>query len=68
MRGALIEAAVGEGITVRERHLALSELQAADEVFVTNAVIGVWPLVALDALRWNIGPFARRAQHWVSQW
>ncbi len=41
----------------------LTDLHRADEVFVSNSVIGVWPLLSLhagnDRIEWSIGPVAR---------
>ena len=37
------------------------ELQNADEVFVTNSLIGIWPVQSLGAWRWDApGPVTRR--------
>ena len=37
-------------------------LEAADEVFLTNSLIGAWPVVALGERTWPVGPVARRVQ------
>ncbi len=68
MRGALIEAFRAEGVRVTERDVDPAELALAREVFLTNALIGAWPVRALAALAWPAGPFARRAQAWVGAW
>ncbi len=41
VRAAVIHAAEMQGVTVIERRLHLGDLAAADEVFITNSVIGV---------------------------
>jgi 4-amino-4-deoxychorismate lyase len=55
MRGQVLRVASQLGIAVRETRLQPDDLVAADEVFLTNAVRGVRPLVALGARRWNVG-------------
>jgi 4-amino-4-deoxychorismate lyase len=44
-------------------YYTLADLHMADEVFVSNSVIGVWPLLSLqsggDRIEWALGPVAR---------
>lgn len=47
-RGSVMELALGAGIAVHEASLTLEDLRVADEAFLTNAVMGVMPLVAVD--------------------
>jgi 4-amino-4-deoxychorismate lyase len=68
IRGALIEAFRAAGLPVTERDLEPRELAAAAEVFLTNALIGVWPVKAIDDLVLTPGPIARRAQAWLAAW
>lgn len=48
----------------------LTDLHMADEVFVSNSVIGVWPLLGLhadnDCIEWDIGPVARECVHYFN--
>lgn len=48
----------------------LADLHTADEVFVSNSVIGVWPLLSLhaghDRIEWAIGPVARDCVHYFN--
>ncbi|MEY4641207.1 MAG: hypothetical protein RLZZ227_1201, partial [Pseudomonadota bacterium] len=48
----------------------LADLHLADEVFVSNSVIGVWPLLSLHAdkaqIGWDIGPVARDCIHYFN--
>ncbi|HXQ30415.1 MAG TPA: aminodeoxychorismate lyase [Steroidobacteraceae bacterium] len=68
MRGALLEAFRNSGARVIERDLGPDELGGASEVFVTNALIGAWPVRRCAADAWPVGPWARRAQAWVREW
>ena len=60
MRRAVLEAARALGIRAAERDIAPAELLAADEVFVTNALFGIWPVTELDGRRFAIGPMTER--------
>lgn len=49
-------------------YYTLADLHLADEVFVSNSVIGVWPLLSLQAgnerITWQVGPVARECIHY----
>jgi 4-amino-4-deoxychorismate lyase len=48
MRRVILEAAPPSGLTAVERDLTALELLDADEVFVTNALFGIWPVIDID--------------------
>lgn len=58
-RAWLLRAARRQRIAVQERRLHPDELDAAQEVFLSNAVRGVMPVRALGRRRWQPGPVAR---------
>jgi len=66
MRAALLDAWREAGRAVEVRDLMPEELAAASEIFVSNALIGVWPVAALGARRLAPGPCAREAQAWIA--
>jgi branched-subunit amino acid aminotransferase/4-amino-4-deoxychorismate lyase len=45
---------LGTDRPVREHAIGLDLLSEADEVFVTNALLGVMPVAAVDAWRWDV--------------
>jgi branched-chain amino acid aminotransferase group I len=59
-RSAVVEVAAGLGIPVAQREVRLEELLEADEAFVTNSVVEVMPLTAVDGKR--IGRGVQRAR------
>jgi len=61
MRAALIDAWQAAGQAVAIRDMAPDELTAASEIFLSNALIGVWPVRALDGQGLTVGPVARAA-------
>jgi 4-amino-4-deoxychorismate lyase len=67
MRAALLEAwhAAGQSTVIRD--LDPGELQGASEIFLSNALIGVWPVRALDGRAVAVGPVAAAAAAWVQR-
>lgn len=51
-----------QGIEVQVQDLRLEDVLAADEVFVCNSVIGIWPVVSFDRQHWPVGPLTRELQ------
>lgn len=56
LRGWVFEQAPALGLRVEEHELELGDLLAAEAVFLTNSLIGVWPVARLA------GPFTRSWQ------
>ena len=49
-------------IEVEVADLRWDALEAAEEIFLTNSLIGAWPVARLDDRRWVPGPVTRRVQ------
>jgi 4-amino-4-deoxychorismate lyase len=62
MRRVVLREARQVGIPTRECELRAQDVQDADEVFLTNARIGIWPVRTLDARELAIGPVTRHLQ------
>lgn len=60
MRRVVLREAARAGITVRESALTLEDLAAAEEVFLTNARLGVWPVRELAGRTLAPGPVSAR--------
>ncbi|MDE2150241.1 MAG: aminodeoxychorismate lyase [Gammaproteobacteria bacterium] len=61
MRERVLELAQAQKLPVRIMRQSLPALFSADEAFVTNSLIGIWPLRELDHRRWPApGPITRR--------
>jgi len=43
-------------LPVRIGHYFIEDLFAADEVFITNSVHGIWPVRQIDQIQLNVGP------------
>jgi 4-amino-4-deoxychorismate lyase len=62
MRRVVLREAAAEGFAVEETELTAEDLAKADEVFVTNARIGLWPVKTLDSREIGVGALTRRLQ------
>jgi 4-amino-4-deoxychorismate lyase len=66
MRNRVLAAASGLGLAARETVLGLDDLLRADEVFLSNALIGLWPVASFADRRWTPGPITGRLGHQVT--
>jgi len=62
MRRVVLREARQVGIPTRECELRAADVQAADEMFLTNARIGIWPVRSLDARELTPGPITCHLQ------
>jgi len=65
MRAVIAQLAPALGLAYAETELTLDDIRAADEVFLCNAIAGIWPVIELDdrPLRtYSIGERTRRLQ------
>lgn len=60
MRRAVLDATRALGLRTAERDLTLPQILAADELFMTNALFGIWPVAEIDGQRFAIGPTTQR--------
>jgi 4-amino-4-deoxychorismate lyase len=60
MRRAVLDAARTLGLRAEERDIMPAEVLGADELFVTNALFGIWPVAELDGHRFAVGPITER--------
>jgi 4-amino-4-deoxychorismate lyase len=62
MRGVVGGLAAGCGIDFQERRLTAADLQQAEEIFLTNALIGIRAVREVAGRTLGIGPVTRRLQ------
>jgi 4-amino-4-deoxychorismate lyase len=65
MRRVVINAAQRGAVAVTEQALDAAALAAAQEIFLTNARIGIWPVRILDGHERARGPVTRQLQQWL---
>ncbi|HEV7821286.1 MAG TPA: aminodeoxychorismate lyase, partial [Burkholderiales bacterium] len=66
MRQLAMELAKAHAIPVQIMDVSLDDLFAADEVFVVNSLIGLWPVIAAARTTWKPGPLSARMQQWIA--
>jgi 4-amino-4-deoxychorismate lyase len=60
MRSVIIDQARRQAVECNIKPVSLEELKLADEVFVCNSLIGIWPVTAIDGIRdYAVGPVTR---------
>lgn len=52
MRDKVLRAAAGEGVVARVVEGSWDDLLAADEAFLSNSLVGLWPVARLEACAW----------------
>jgi 4-amino-4-deoxychorismate lyase len=62
LRTVVLELAASVPMPVQVRALGMDDLQEADEVFLTNSIIGIWPVIAIDDRIYTKGAVTRRLQ------
>lgn len=60
MRGIVLREARALGISVDQQQIPIGEIERADEMFITNARIGVVPVLAVGEHRFSMGGITRR--------
>jgi 4-amino-4-deoxychorismate lyase len=62
MRAHVLDMAAEHLIAARVQHLELDALLQADEVFICNSLLGIWPVIGVDEHDFLKGPVTRRLQ------
>jgi len=65
IRGVVMEQAALHGIKIFEGRVSRDDLLSADELFVCNSVIGIWPIRQIEHQQYSVGPLTRQFQHWL---
>ena len=66
MRRVVLREAARAGVVAEESALDAADVQHAQELFLTNARIGIWPVQALDGRAWSPGPVTRVLQRLIA--
>jgi 4-amino-4-deoxychorismate lyase len=67
MRRLLLTKAEQAGVALRVASLSLNDFMQAQEIFVCNSIIGVWPVSAIGHWKYSVGSMTRRAQIWAAE-
>jgi len=66
-RERVMALALEYGMPVQVRHIIPDEVMNADEVFLVNSIIGLWPVRELGQHRWADFPVAMQFQKYLNQ-
>jgi 4-amino-4-deoxychorismate lyase len=56
-----------DGMACAVEDLGWEAIAGADELFLTNSLIGAWPVARFEARRWSAGPVTRRVQRLIAE-
>jgi len=68
MREIILELAESNALVLSKRYFGIDELLNADEIFVCNSVIGLWPVTQVDGKPFAVGPVTREITAWLEQY
>lgn len=63
LRAQVLALARDRGLDCREAWLRPAEVEAAEEVFLTNSIIGLWPVTRLGERTYPLGKITQTLQH-----
>ncbi len=67
MRACLLELAAKEGMNIRIGNISKQQLLEADEIFISNSLIGLWPVKNLQGQNIRIGETSRKLQMLINR-
>ena len=66
MRQLIIDIAGHNNIAVQEGQLTSEFVLAADEIFLTNSVLGIWPVKSLENKCYSVGPVTQKIMAYLT--
>jgi len=66
MRGIVMEAARDQKLGVSVDNISVADIQNADELFLTNSVVGIWPVREFESQTYTKGPVTQQLMQYLS--
>jgi len=66
-RDRVIAAAAEHGLACHIDNIAYERLLQAEEIWLTNSLVGLWPVRELGGKSWAPGPLAARVRQWLDE-
>lgn len=66
-RDRVLRAATRHGIAIQVARLEPENILDADEVFLSNSIVGLSPVVALDKRQWRSATWTAQFQQWIDE-
>ncbi len=67
MRAEVMAVARRLGLRCQEVRITAAELEGMDEIFLTNSIIGVWPVIALGSGKYSVGDISRMVRQCIRE-
>jgi 4-amino-4-deoxychorismate lyase len=67
VRALVIEQAQVHDIKVALTRITIDDLLDADELFLTNSIIGYWPITELENIHYPSGTVTQQIGHWIDR-
>jgi len=68
VRGLIMQIAEQQQFSVNELNYTPVQLVSADEIFVCNSIIGIWPVKQIEQITFKPGPITRKIQQWLADY
>ncbi|ABA58134.1 aminodeoxychorismate lyase apoprotein [Nitrosococcus oceani ATCC 19707] len=65
MREFILKQAFNSGLKTIVRPLILADLRSAEEIFMCNSLIGIWPVRRVGETQYPLGPLTQHLQHLI---
>ena len=62
MRAQILDSVAALGLVCRVESVTVGMLESAQELFLTNSLIGLWPIRQLEARHYVVGPVSKKIQ------
>lgn len=63
----VLRAARQHGIETKVQRLGASDVLQADEVLLSNSIVGIWRVAQLDGRQWEPAGWAKKFRHWIDE-
>lgn len=62
LRAIVMQLAEVNRIPMIEKNISQDDIYKADELFVTNSIVGIWPIKQVENQRYKLGPLTQKLQ------
>ncbi|MEJ2760727.1 MAG: aminodeoxychorismate lyase [Gammaproteobacteria bacterium] len=59
IRHLILERVLEWGLKPQVRLLSVDDVRSAEELFLCNSILGIWPITGLENQAWTVGPYTR---------
>lgn len=66
-RARVIRAAKLRGVEVQVGRLDADNILTADEVFLSNSIVGLWRVAVLDSVQWQSSTWTEQFRQWIDE-